>query len=117
MKVERHWILVRPEAESSMGKVRNLQLDRAVDLARNMGVTVDRRWTFELDSLERELLAFVMRATDGTSTGCACEVLRAALLVGLVELADVVEKERQERDATQTKTEEKRTDVDTHRTN
>ncbi len=126
MKIERHWILAKPAAESRrderfvvhLGRVRALQLERAVELARNMGVTVDRRWTLELEPDEKRLLMNVMRATDGTSPGCACEVLRAALLMGLIVLNDAVaEEESEKRNDGKNEATETRTHVDPDRTN
>lgn len=112
MKVERQWILVKPAGNSAMSSVRCFRVERAIELARNMGVSVDRRWTVELDPHERKMLADIMQETDGNSPGCSCQVLRAALLIGLFELTDAIAKEKENGKNTKA-----RPDVDPDRTN
>jgi hypothetical protein len=84
MKVDRQWVFIdRGEGTHEnpyLVRIDGYKQARAVELARNMGVQVERRWTFDLDSETNGMLDRVMALLPGECVRC---VLATALLMGL----------------------------------
>jgi hypothetical protein len=120
MKLDRLWCLVvsdEGEHDSVLTEIDALKRGRAIELVRNMGLQVERRWTVELDSASQRALDAVMavfRTLRPDSNGsdlvevcgvkmqprCVRCVLASAVVIGLsvlgVEADDLLDEQRRD---------------------